>query len=149
MKKVFITVNGSVEIERNIIFIKIKKSHFFETGFARIAFALLPVIGLLIVLIWEHDPFKFFRRTVMFGLWTIVRIPFLYKALIKTSYSKRIPLEKITSAEIEEDPNGLETKVLLYLTNNRVRKIVFRTMEKQYDDFLAELKIPNPNLSIA
>lgn len=149
MKKVFVSSRGSVEIERDILFIKNKKSYFFETGFAKILWSFLPVVGLIIVFFMEYDPFRFFMRIVLFGLWTIDRIPTLYRLIFKTSFSKRIPLKNIVSVETKEDVSGLEVDVLLHLGNNRVRVIPFRKLEKQYEELLSVLPVQSSMVGIA
>ena len=121
MKNNYITSRGFLEINNHVIFIKNRKYVFYETGFARIVWALLPPACLILVLFFIKDPFKFYVRTVIFGIWTVERIPSIYRLLIKTSFSKRIPVENIVSAETTDDKNELETHVLLHLKNKRTR----------------------------
>lgn len=149
MKKGFVSSRGSVEVERDILFIKNKKSYFFETGFAKIAYSLIPPIGLFIVFFMDYDPFRFFMRVLLFGIWTLDRIPSLYRLIFKTSFSKRIPLQNIVSAETKEDIHGLEVDVLLHLRNNRVRVIPFRKLEKQYEELLSVLPVSSSMVGIA
>ena len=149
MKKTFITSKGSVEIERNVLFIKNRKFNFHETGFARIIWALLPPACLILILFFFEDAFKYYVRVVFFGIWTIDRIPSIYTLLLKTSFRKRIPLEQIESVNIVEDKNGLEVHLLLLLKNKRIRSIPFRKLEKQYEEFLENISLQPSNMSIA
>jgi hypothetical protein len=86
---------------------------------------------------------------VLYLIWTIDRFPTLYKLLVKTSFSKRIPLQNIDSVILKEDENGLETQVILQLKNNRNRTIPFRKLEKQYEDFLEAIPATNKIAGIA
>ena len=149
MTKKFITSKGSIELVNDLLFIKISKHYFFETGFARIAGGLIPLILLATVFWVNDDPFKIFIRTTLYLIWTIDRLPTLYRNVFKTSFSKRIPLTNILSADIKEDPNELEVHVLLNLRNNRVRTITFRKLEKEYEAFLSNLPVPTTIVSIA
>jgi hypothetical protein len=149
MKKTFITSKGSIELDRNVLFIRTRKFYFHETGFARIIWALLPLVFLILVLCLEHDPFKFYVRVVFFAIWTIDKMPLLYRLVLKTSFSNRIPVERIESVEIEEDRNGLEVHLLLRLKNNRVRRIAFRKLEKQYEELLESISLQPSNMGIA
>jgi hypothetical protein len=55
--------------------------------------------------------------------------------LIKRSFANRIPLNRIKSFEIKPDEIGLETFVILHLKSGRYKKIIFRTLKKQYEPF--------------
>jgi hypothetical protein len=142
MKEKFITSKGSIELYNNIIFIKNRKTNFYETGFARIAWAFLPAVCLILVIIFSDSPFQLFIRIVLFGILTVERIPTLYQLIIKTSYSNRIGLEQIASVEAIDDKNGLETVVLINLKNKRTRSVPFRKLEKQYELFFNALSVP-------
>jgi hypothetical protein len=149
LKKIFTTSRGSVELEERALFIKDRKYFFQETGFARILWNALPLILLISLLFLDYDPFRFFVRTVLYLIWTIDRLPTLYRLVIKTSFSKRIPLDNIVSTEIREDANDLETHVLLHLKNNRTRTITFRKLEKQYEAFLEDLPVTSKATGLA
>ena len=149
MKKTFITSNGSIELERNILFIKNRKFIFYETGFARIAWSLLPPVLLVLVFFTLTDPFRLFMQVVFFGLLTLDRIPTIYNLLFITSFSKRIPVEKIESVDAIEDKNRLEVQLLLHLKNKRVRTIPFRKLEKQYEELIETISLQPSNMGIA
>ena len=72
-----------------------------------------------------------------------------YDVLFKRSLAKRIPLNRIRSFEIKPDEIGLETFVVLHLKSGRYKKIVFRTLEKQYEPFteLVSQFITQPQLA--
>ncbi len=149
MKKKFITSKGSIELEYNVLFIKNRKVYFQETGFARITWNGLPVVLLILVFFMSYEPFRFYTHLVLYGIWTIDRLPSLYKLIFKTSFSKRIPLENIAAVEVKEDANGLETQVLLFLKNKRVRTVTFRKLENQYEAFLSNLPLQSSIVGLA
>jgi hypothetical protein len=149
VKKKFITSKGSIELEYNVLFIKNRKVYFQETGFARITWNGLPVVLLILVFFMSYEPFRFYTHLVLYGIWTIDRLPSLYKLIFKTSFSKRIPLENIAAVEVKEDANGLETQVLLFLKNKRVRTVTFRKLENQYEAFLSNLPLQSSIVGLA
>ncbi len=136
-------------MEYNVLFIKNRKVYFQETGFARITWNGLPVVLLILVFFMSYEPFRFYTHLVLYGIWTIDRLPSLYKLIFKTSFSKRIPLENIAAVEVKEDANGLETQVLLFLKNKRVRTVTFRKLENQYEAFLSNLPLQSSIVGLA
>lgn len=138
-----------MELDRNVLFIKNRKFIFHETAFARIAWALLPLILLVLIFFFYTNPFQFYVRVVLYTTWTILMLPALYEVLLKTSFRKRIPVEKIESVEVKEDRNGLEVHLLLHLKNKRVRSIAFRKLEKQYEELIETISLQPSNMGIA
>jgi len=72
-----------------------------------------------------------------------------YDILLKRSLAKRIPLDRIRSYEIKPDEIGLETSIILQLKSGRYKKVVLRTLEKQYESFteLVSQHIIQPQLA--
>lgn len=137
MKQEFITSNGKIVNERNILFIKTLKWRLGETFIGKLLWALVPVFAILISTLGNQDIKDYFP------LWIIVALYFknfklLYQLLFTRSFASRIPLDSIRSFELKEDDStGLETNVYLTLSSGRVRVIPFRTLEKEHELFLA------------
>jgi len=134
MKQEFITSIGKVIRERDVLFIK-NLNFKFHHG---LVYELLPPIAwILYALSWFisiENNFELFMGFVVSFIAFFHFYPF-YDLIFKRSLSKRIPLQRIESFEVKQGESLLETDVILHLKNGRYRKIVFRTLEKQYEPF--------------
>lgn len=132
MNQEFITSNGKVVRERNILFIKTLKFHFSDSIIGQWLWALVPVFAILISCSLDG-----WRKVsgLFYLLLFFDNLKLLYRLLFTKSFAGRIPLEKINSFEIKPDKTGLETHVILKLKSGRYRTIAFRTLEKQYEPF--------------
>jgi hypothetical protein len=139
MKQEFITSRGKLIIERNIIFNRVKKVHLSESIAYKLFLAFVPPIVFILTLFFEDLGPKKYIHLVMWGIFIFINFHHLIDVLIKLSFSNRIPINSIQSFEIKEDDLGLETFVHLRLKSGRTRKIVFRTLEMEYEPFTALL----------
>jgi hypothetical protein len=148
MKQKFITAKGRVEVERDILFVKTVKFYFFESTFALVLFAVLPLL-ILPLMIAAYDEPKDFIRILLWGILTINSLPEVYRIAFKKSFATRIPINHVLSFEVRPDMNGLETHVVLRLHSGRERKLTFRTLEKQHEMFTEFLSqhIAQPQLA--
>jgi len=135
MVQEFITSNGKVIRERDVLFVKTLK-HGFWSPVLHISLPFFILIIFILQFFRETDlEFAYYFRIIFWGFLLSSQVPILYDILIKRSFSNRIPLSRILSFEVKPDEVGLETFVILKLKSGRNRKINFRTLEKQYEPF--------------
>jgi len=137
MKKEFISSNGKVEIERNVIYVKTMLYGGIEnTAFGKLLFPSMIVLYLVLTGMGDFDnPLKLIISSAVCGIMGASYVPQVYDILFKKSFATRIPMDRIVSFELRPDTTGLETQVILHLRNGRYRSIKFRTLEKQYEPF--------------
>ncbi|HVE61180.1 MAG TPA: hypothetical protein VNA26_05145 [Chitinophagaceae bacterium] len=137
MVQEFITSNGKVIKERDVLFIRNLKLSFSNTILYQVGFPFIALIGFILQFIRATDiEFVYYSRIVFWGIILSSQIPALYDILTKRSFAKRIAINRINSFEIKPDGIGLETFVILHLKSGRYKKIIFRTLEKQYEPFI-------------
>lgn len=133
MKQEFITSNGKVVNERNILFIKTLNLHFSETLIAQWLWALVPLLAIAFSTFLQEGP------KTLSGLFYLIlfldNLKLLYKLVFVKSFACRIPLQNIISFETKPDNIGLETDVILKLRSGRYRTVKFRMLENQYQRF--------------
>lgn len=134
MKPKFITLYGKVVLDNNRIFIKAFDVPFTRTSFAQVTYQLLFVV-IFILQFFFRDGLRLYLGIFIWGILLAGHLPDLYRVLFKRSYANFIPLKNIRSVNIENDHRGLHTTVSLMLANGRERKIIFRTLENQYQPF--------------
>ncbi|HZH96879.1 MAG TPA: hypothetical protein VEY06_13390 [Flavisolibacter sp.] len=133
MAEEFVSVDGKVILEREVLFFRtIKFSSLTETVFFKI-FAGVSALALFVTAFFYDNDFDLFRHLILSILLLIWFIPPLYDILFKRSLSARIPLSRIASYELKDDGKGLETTLKLHLRSGRYKAILFRTLEKQYE----------------
>lgn len=134
MNQEYITSTGRVIVERDVLHLRYENKPFSQSAF----FDFLPVVLLILPLLhladFENNPRWFFR---MFFYLTLVSMygSKLYDVIFRKSFATRIPVTNIRKIETKPDEtaSGLETKLLLYLQSGRIRTIVFRTREHQWE----------------
>jgi hypothetical protein len=138
MAQEFITSNGKVTKERDVLFIRNLKLSFSNTLVYQAGYPFIVLIAFILQFIRTTDiEFAYYFRIIFWAILLSSQIPALYDILIKRSFAKRISLNRIKSFEIKPDEIGLETFVILHLKLGRYKKIAFRTLEKQYEPFTA------------
>jgi hypothetical protein len=135
MKQEFITSRGKVIIERNVLYIRTLKFSLTDSIAARLFYSLIP-LGLFFIQLFEPESAKRNMSLFIWGGLALLHIYPLFDLLFKRSIASRIPLERIRSFEVKADPSGLESNVILHLSNGRYRQICFRTLENQFEPFL-------------
>lgn len=147
MKQEFITSNGKVVRERDILFVKTLKLHFSESLLGQWLWALVPVLAIASSTLLQEGPA---RLTGLFYLFLFFdNLKLLYRLVFVKSFAGRIPLQNIISFETKNDHTGLETEVILKLKSGRYRTVKFRTLENQYQSFteLISQQISQPQLA--
>ncbi len=135
MVQEFITSKGKVINERNILFFRNLTLYFRDTILSEV-FVFLALVTLFLFKIFETEKNNAdYFEAVIIAIMALFNGERFYDILFKRSLSKRIPLNRIKSFEIKPDQIGLETFVILHLKSGRYKKIVFRTLEKQYEPF--------------
>jgi hypothetical protein len=135
MAQEFVTVYGKAVIERNVLFIRSFDVPITRTAVAMLFLEICYILVFIVHLFGNEGPF-YYVGIVVWGSLLAFRTPEIYDALIKRSYSSRIPLNRIQSATLSDDNFGLQTYVTLHLKNGRYRKIIFRKLENQYNAFI-------------
>jgi hypothetical protein len=135
MNQQFITSNGRIINERNILFIKTQKLRLGETFVGKLLWVLVPVFAIILSILSAQQVKDYFSPLIIVLLF-FDNFKLLYQLLFTRSFASRIPLKDIRSFELREDLTGLEIQVHLKLRSGRVRVIFFRTLEKQYEPFL-------------
>jgi hypothetical protein len=130
MKQEFITTYGKVVIERDKIFI-------FEEDPGSIAREIYFFVFIALQLagrVFNVPEMKWI--SLVFGLLgTIYSILPFFKHKNQSSKS-RILIKKITNISNEDDKDGINTLVKLYLSSGKIRYIKFRKLENQYQPFI-------------
>jgi hypothetical protein len=135
MVQEFITSNGKVIRERDVLFVRNLNFSFRDTIFAELfSFLVWITFSLFNLFETEKDNADYFGA-IFFLIMALFHAGPLYDILFKRSLSNRISLNRITSFQIKPDEVGLETFVILHLKSGRYKKINFRTLEKQYEPF--------------
>ena len=138
MKQEFVTLYGKAIIERNVLFLRSPYLPFDKTAFVEIAFAFLWIAVFILQFFSDEGPRRYLG-IVMWGILLITRLPYIYNTLFKKSYANRISLSAIRSIKTEEDHHGLQVTVTLYLKSGRFKRIIFRKLENQHDNFIQAL----------
>ncbi len=148
MKQEFTTLYGKAIFDNNRIFIRTFDVPFSRTSFAVVAYQLLYLV-IFVSQFFVYEPPRRYVGILLWGLLLAFHLPDLYLVLFKRSYANMIPVQHIRSFNIENDHRGLHTTVSLVLANGRERKILFRTLENQYQPFteLIEQHIAQPQLA--
>lgn len=139
MKQEFITSRGKAILENNSLFLKNYKIDFRQTIAGQIWFPLVLIAAGVLKFIRPTSPVDYYIGTFWILFFLIFQSGKFYNVVVRKSFSSRIPLNRIVSFKIEADEFELETEVILQLKNGRYRSIAFRTMEKQYEDFIEAL----------
>jgi len=141
MSQNFITTNGSVVIERNILFVKTAKLNFAQSAVGQWLWALVPMVSIAISLSKESQTAKWASVLVSILVFS-KNLQLLKKLVFDKSFASRIPVQNILSFTTEDDSRGLETLVHLKLSSGRTRTVSFRTIEQQFEPFLQHLPQP-------
>jgi hypothetical protein len=149
MKQEFITSRGKAIIENNSLFLRNYKIDFRETIPGKIWLPVLLIATGILNYVYADNPLDYFIGSFWILSFLIFQSKNLYDVVVRKSFLSRIPLNSIASFEIRPDEFGLETEVRLHLKNGRYRSIMFRTLEKQYESFVAQVaqSITQPQLA--
>jgi hypothetical protein len=147
MKQKFITSEGKVVIEKDVLFIKSIDMRLSRSMLGKLMYPLCALI-LFIVQFFDDSESRYFRM-VLWGIVVLINLHIFYEVLFQRSYSSRIPLNKIVSWEVKPGEVELEMKVHLHLRSGRYREIIFRQAEHQYEPFTEFLSqhIAQPQLT--
>jgi hypothetical protein len=135
MKQEFISSEGKIINERNILFIKRLNARFHHTIVYELRYPLIFCIWAMIKWFSTEEPFDIFVACIITGLALSHSYP-LYDILFKRCLSNRIPLNRINSFELKDGDTVLDRHVILHLDSGRYKKIAFRSLEKQYEPFI-------------
>ncbi len=150
MNQEYITAAGKVIVEKNVLYVRTQKNHFTQTAF----FEFLPLILLAVPIIhlvyFDNNPRWYLRMFLYVSLFSMYGYKMFY-ALFKKSFASRIPVARIKSFEVKPDEtaSGLETNLLLHLNSGRIRTIVFRTREHQWEPLTEYLSQHIPSTQLA
>ena len=148
MKQEFVTLYGKATVERDVLFIRNLDLPFTKTSLFQFFYE-ATFAGIFILAFFKTDGPHKYISILGWGFLLLSRLPQWYDLLFRRSYSNRIPLSRIRSVSIENDQYGLNSFVQLHLDKGRYRKIPFRTMEKEYINFIEAIteRITQPQLA--
>ena len=130
MKQEFITTHGKVVIERDKIFIFEDEPGATAREIYFFVFIVLQVTGGF----FNIPEMKWI--SLVFGLLGTIYIILPFLKHKNQSSKTRILLKKITKISNEDDNDGINTWVKLYLSSGKIRYIKFRKLENQYQPFI-------------
>ncbi|MGZ8543954.1 MAG: hypothetical protein ACXWV0_01595 [Flavisolibacter sp.] len=136
MNQEYITTAGKVIVERDILYVRTQKNHFTQTIFFDFLPLVLMVLPILHFVYFENNPRWYLRMFLYLSIFFMYGGN-LYYVIFKKSFANRIPIQRIKMFDIKPDEtaSGLETKVQLHLSSGRIKTIVFRTREHQWEPF--------------
>jgi hypothetical protein len=130
MKQEFITTQGKVILENNMV--RIKKLIHRSNGENSYLFSGAFYCLFLLSTDSKITPLVY----IMLGIICFIFFVILFELFFIKTWKNHFPIEQIKSYRVDRDLVGLETKVTLVLKSNRHKEIYFRNHEHQLDGFL-------------
>ena len=83
---------------------------------------------------------------VIFGLILLLYVGALYDFVFRRYWKNKLDISNINKIRVSSSDEGLETNVVVTLKSKRYKLFKFRTLEKQYDNFIETVRSINPNI---
>ena len=130
MKREFITVRGKLIIDNERIVIRNLQSKN-NSDIYWIGFNLLLCLNVI-----GRDSKAKPLAYMGLGILGLLFLIWLYEIFFLNSWRNKFSMNEIRSYKVDADHFGLETTVTLKLYSGRQKEIVFRTNEKQHEEFI-------------
>lgn len=143
MKQEFITLEGRISIERDLLYIKRLK---YRQDYEHYRYLAWMFFAISII---ERGKKTAPLAYVMVGITAIILLVMGIRVIYLNKWKSRFHLSRLKSYKVEDDGMGLETKITLYFRSGTAKDIIFRTSEKQHDAFLQLIQQHLTSIQIA
>ena len=145
----FISVDSKITIEGN----KISKKRILRHNFPKVIVSAFIIIwGINLFTERLNDSLATGNRWLSVYIIGFVMLLFLSQALYTVFFkfwSNQFDVSMIKKIIVDQGEEGIETNVIIYMKNGRSKEIKFRTLEKQYENFLETIKMKRPEIMIS
>ncbi len=148
MNDKFVLLDGYIEINNELLFIKKKNREIKERG----GFIGIIIMILCVDLFYNLNRFDFlssisdYISLIIQSIGAIVLIYLVYYLIFKKKWSKELFINEINKITLDKDE--FETEVIIQFNNKRIVDFEFRNLENQLEPFLETLMKRNSRIII-
>lgn len=85
---------------------------------------------------------------IIFALILLLYVGVLYDFVFRRYWKNNLDISNINKIRVSSSYEGLETNVVVTLKSKRYKQFKFRTLEKQYEDFIEAIRSNNPSIHL-